>query len=589
MFVEASILHSVLVVNFFFNVSRETLFRDSLYSAVVVRCEVCILFRGMDMFSTDVLVIGSGVAGLSFALKVAAFADVTLVTKKGRVDTATNLAQGGVAAVLSQEDTSADHVRDTLVSGDGLCDEHIVRMVVEEGPDRVRELVDFGVNFQQGRNGEEFDLGMEGGHSARRVAHAHDLTGREIERALLAKVEASSRVQVLEDHLAIDLLLESKVSGKKAAEVDRCLGAYVLNRNTGEVETRRAKATVLCSGGCGKVYLYTTNPDIATGDGVAMAYRAGARVANLEFIQFHPTCFFNRQAKNFLISEAVRGEGGVLINEKGQPFMTRYDARGDLATRDAVARAIDSEMKESGADCVYLDISHKDAGFLKNRFPNIYGTCKKFGVDITRQPIPVVPAAHYMCGGVQVDDWGVTSIANLLAFGEVACTGLHGANRLASNSLLEAVVFAHRGALWLQENWHDIAIQTQLDVSDWRVGQARSIEENVLISHNWDQIRRLMWNYVGIVRREKRLQLVERRLAPILAEISEHFHDYLLTPDLVELRNLAVIAELIVRSASLRKESRGLHYIVDYPERDDVHFSGNTLLCRSEQGRAEQC
>jgi L-aspartate oxidase len=450
-------------------------------------------------------------------------------------------------------------------------------------------LVDFGVNFQQGRHGEEFDLGMEGGHSARRVAHAHDLTGREIERALLAKVEASPRVQVLEDHLAIDLLLESKVTGKDGERGDRCLGAYVLNRDTGEVKTRRAMATVLCSGGCGKVYLYTTNPDIATGDGVAMAYRAGARVANLEFIQFHPTCFYNRQAKNFLISEAVRGEGGVLVNEKGQPFMTRYDARGDLATRDAVARAIDSEMKESGADCVYLDISHKDADFLKNRFPNIYGTCKKFGVDITRQPIPVVPAAHYMCGGVQVDDWGVTSITNLLAFGEVACTGLHGANRLASNSLLEAVVFAHRGASWLQENWHEIARQGLLDVSDWRVGRARSIEENVLISHNWDQIRRLMWNYVGIVRREKRLQLVERRLAPILTEIREHFHDYLLTPDLVELRNLAVVAELIVRSASLRKESRGLHYMVDYPERDDVHFSGNTQLCRSEKGRAEQC
>lgn len=540
------------------------------------------------MFSTDVLVIGSGVAGLSFALKVAAFADVTLVTKKGCVDTATNLAQGGVAAVLSKGDTSESHVRDTLISGDGLCDEHIVRMVVEEGPERVRELVDFGVRFQQGSDGEEFDLGMEGGHSTRRVAHAHDLTGREIERALLAKVEASPRVLVLEDHLAIDLLLESRVVGDKGVG-DRCLGAYVLNRNTGEVETRRARATVLCSGGCGKVYLYTTNPDIATGDGVAMAYRAGAKVANLEFIQFHPTCFYNSQVKNFLISEAVRGEGGVLINEQGQPFMTRYDARGDLATRDAVARAIDSEMKESGADCVYLDISHKDADFLRTRFPNIYGTCKKFGVDITRQPIPVVPAAHYMCGGVQVDDWGVTSINNLLAFGEVACTGLHGANRLASNSLLEAVVFAHRGALWLQEHWQDIVCQSHPDVCGWRVGRARSIEENVLISHNWDQIRRLMWNYVGIVRREKRLQLVKRRLAPILTEIREHFHDYLLTPDLVELRNIAVIADLIVRCASVRKESRGLHYIVDYPEHDDVQFSGDTVLRKSEKGRAEQC
>ena len=542
------------------------------------------------MFSTDVLVIGSGVAGLSFALKVASFADVTLVTKKSCVDTATNLAQGGVAAVLSKDDRLEDHVNDTLTSGAGLCHENIVRIVVEEGPERVRELMDFGVRFQKGRAGEEFDLGMEGGHSARRVAHAHDLTGREIERALLAQVHASPRVKVLEDHLAIDLLLESKATGENL-EQDRCVGAYVLNRTTGEVETRQAKATVLCSGGCGKVYLYTTNPDIATGDGVAMAYRAGARVANLEFVQFHPTCFYNHRINNFLISEAVRGEGGILINDKGQPFMKRYDERGDLATRDAVARGIDAEMKESGSDCVYLDITHQDADFLQQRFPTIYGTCKKYGVDITRDPIPVVPAAHYMCGGVQVDEWGLSSVRNLLAFGETTCSGLHGANRLASNSLLEAVVFAHRGALWLQKNWEEIAGRSIPVVHDWRVGHACSIEENVLISHNWDQIRRLMWNYVGIVRREKRLQLVKRRLAPILAEIKEHFHDYLLTPDLVELRNIAIIAELIVRSASLRKESRGLHYIVDYPERDDVHFQKDTVLAkRSPQGTGvDQC
>ena len=535
------------------------------------------------MMSTDVLVVGSGVAGLSFALKVASFANVTLVTKKSCVDSATNLAQGGVAAVLSRDDRLEDHVRDTLISGDGLCHEEIVRVVVEEGPARVRELMDFGVQFQKGRGGEEFDLGMEGGHSARRVAHAHDLTGREIERALLAQVHASPRVEVLEDHLAIDLLLESKATGERP-DGDRCLGAYVLNRATGEVETRRARVTVLCSGGCGKVYLYTTNPDIATGDGVAMAYRAGAKVANLEFVQFHPTCFYNSRVKNFLISEAVRGEGGVLINDKGQPFMKQYDVRGDLATRDAVARGIDAEMKASGADCVYLDITSKDPLFLRERFPNIYGTCKRYGVDITSEPIPVVPAAHYMCGGVLVDEWGVSSISNLLAFGETACTGLHGANRLASNSLLEAVVFAHRGALWLQKNWAEIAEMSLPKVFDWRVGRARSIEENVLISHNWDQIRRLMWNYVGIVRREKRLELVERRLAPILTEIREHFHDYLLTPDLVELRNIAVIAELIVRSASLRRESRGLHYIVDYPERDDQHFQKDTVICRQRYG-----
>jgi len=536
------------------------------------------------MSLTDVLVIGSGVAGLSFALKVASFADVTLVTKKNCVDTATNLAQGGVAAVLSRDDRLEDHVRDTLLSGDGICHEDVVRTVVREGPDRVRELMDFGVRFQKGRAGEEFDLGMEGGHSARRVAHAHDLTGREIERALLAQVNASPRVTVLEEHLAIDLLLSSRTDGLSEQGDERCLGAYVLNRITGEVETRRARVTILCSGGCGKVYLYTTNPDIATGDGVAMAYRAGAKVSNLEFIQFHPTCFFNSQINNFLISEAVRGEGGVLINESGKPFMKQYDERGDLATRDAVARGIDAEMKSSGADCVYLDISHKDPDFLRDRFPNIYGTCKKYGIDITKEPIPVVPAAHYMCGGVQVDKWGVSSLGNLLAFGETACTGLHGANRLASNSLLEAVVFAHRGAQWLRKNWVEIASMPMPKVQGWRVGRARSIEENVLISHNWDQIRRLMWNYVGIVRRKKRLELVERRLAPILMETSEHFHDYLLTPNLVELRNIAVIAELIVRSASLRRESRGLHYIVDYPQRDDVHFQRDTVICRQRHG-----
>jgi len=532
------------------------------------------------MFTTDILVVGSGVAGLSFALKVAAFARVTLVTKKGCVDTATNLAQGGVAAVLSPNDSVEDHVRDTLVSGDGLCDEAIVKMVVTDSAERIRELVEFGVRFQPGKEGEEFDLGMEGGHSARRVAHAHDLTGKEIERALLAQVYANPSIEVLEDHLAIDLLVRSKTHNGGVGKEERCLGAYVLNRSTGEVETRRARATVLCSGGCGKVYLYTTNPDIATGDGVAMAYRAGAKVANLEFVQFHPTCFFNRDAKNFLISEAVRGEGGVLVNRKGHAFMKNYDERGDLATRDAVARGIDAEMKESGADCVFLDITHKDSSFLQARFPNIYGTCKKFGVDFTKQPIPVVPAAHYMCGGVQVDEWGVSSMQNLLAFGEVACTGLHGANRLASNSLLEAVVFAHRGAIWLQKKWPEISAQTLPEVTGWRVGHARSIEENVLISHNWDQIRRLMWNYVGIVRREKRLQLVEKRIAPILTETREHFHDYLLTPDLIELRNISVIAELIVRSATLRKESRGLHYIIDYPERDDRHFQKDTVLYR---------
>ena len=539
---------------------------------------------------TDVLVIGSGIAGLSFALKVSAFCRVTLITKKMSTDTATNLAQGGIAAVLSEDDSSGFHIRDTLLSGDGLCNEDVVKLVVKDGEARVRELVDFGVRFQLGKAGKGFDLGMEGGHSHRRVAHAFDLTGREIERALLEKITGNKNVEILEDHLAIDLLISSRAPGglsSRSGVRDKCIGAYVLNRKTGRVETRLSRATVLCTGGCGKVYLYTTNPDIATGDGLAMAYRAGAKVANLEFVQFHPTCFYNPQTKNFLISEAVRGEGGVLINGKGDPFMLKRDSRGDLATRDSVARGIDAELKESGADCVFLDITHRDAGFIKNRFPTIYSTCKKYGVDITREPIPVVPAAHYMCGGVQVNTWGETSVEGLLALGETACTGLHGANRLASNSLLEAVVFADRAASWLKRSWPELKKKPLVETSDWRDGAAGSMEENVLISHNWDQIRRLMWNYVGIVRREKRLQLVRRRITPILTEIKEHFDDYLLTADLVELRNLAVIADLIIRSAALRKESRGLHFIIDYPDRDDIHFGRDTVLSK-KNGEADE-
>lgn len=538
---------------------------------------------------TDVLVIGSGIAGLSFALKVARFCTVTLVTKKSSTDTATNLAQGGIAAVLSDQDRTQYHIQDTLRSGDGLCDENVVRLVVENGPARVRELIDIGVRFQQGENGEEFDLGMEGGHSHRRVAHAFDLTGHEIERALLEKISGQKNVTVLENHIAIDLLLASKSpAGRVAPGKDQCIGAYVLDRDTGQVHTWHSRATMLCSGGCGKVYLYSTNPDIATGDGVAMAYRAGARVANLEFIQFHPTCFYNPKIKNFLISEAVRGEGGILINRQGQPFMLKHDERGDLATRDAVARGIDAEMKASGADCVFLDISHRDADFVRNRFPTIYATCKRYGVDITKEPIPVVPAAHYMCGGVQVDTWGETSLSGLFAMGETACTGLHGANRLASNSLLEAVVFADRAAQRIADRWEELRSKPFITTNAWRDGAAGSIEENVLISHNWDQIRRLMWNYVGIVRREKRLHLARRRIAPILTEIKEHFDDYLLTADLVELRNLAVVADLIITCASMRKESRGLHYIVDYPQRDDLHFRKDTVLNRKTNNQTEQ-
>ncbi len=541
--------------------------------------------------STDFLVIGTGISGLSFALKAADLGKVTIVTKKLKVDTATNRAQGGIAAVLSKEDSYDLHIRDTLRSGVGLCNEEVVRLVVENGPARIQELLERGVRFNvKEQNPRQFDLGMEGGHSARRIAHALDLTGREIENALLHEVSRHPEITVLENHMAVDLLLLSKTPDKPAKTpaagsrnfTDRCLGSYILDRQTGRVETWLARETVLCTGGSGKVYLYTTNPDIATGDGVAMAFRAGARVANLEFVQFHPTCLYHPKAKNFLISEAVRGEGARLIDERGQTFMQKYDERGELATRDTVARAIDTEMKASGDDCVYLDISHRSAEFIKSRFPHIYATCLSYGVDMTKEPIPVVPAAHYMCGGVMADVWGRTSLENLYALGETACTGLHGGNRLASNSLLEAVVFAHQAFLRCRDDWPQLARLKFLPVPDWSTGRAENIKEGVLISHTWDQIRRLMWNYVGIVRTEKRLALVQSRLSPILREVAQHYQDYLLTPDLIELRNIALMAELIIHSAILRKETRGLHCLLDHPHTDDTNWRKDTVLCRQD-------
>ncbi|MEN8140902.1 MAG: L-aspartate oxidase [Thermodesulfobacteriota bacterium] len=529
------------------------------------------------METTDFLVIGSGIAGLSFALKVAKLGRVTIVTKKARLDTATNLAQGGIAAVLDQHDSFAAHVADTMASGAGICDEAVVRQVVEAGPARIRELIELGVQFN--RQAGELDLGREGGHSQRRIAHALDATGREIERGLLAQVEANGNITMLENHLAVDLLIGSRAGLPVSGPVlDRCLGAYILDRETGEISPCQARVTLLCTGGSGKVYLYTTNPDIATGDGIAMAHRAGARVANLEFVQFHPTCLYHPRTKNFLISEAVRGEGGVLVDERGHAFMAKYDPRADLATRDTVARAIDTELKASGDDSVFLDISHRPADFVKNRFPTIFTTCLSLGIDISKEPIPVVPAAHYMCGGVLTDTKGRTNLENLYCLGESACTGLHGGNRLASNSLLEAVVFADSAGRQCHRDWPRLSSEEWPRVPDWQAGEAERLEECVLISQSWDQIRRLMWNYVGIVRTKKRLELVRKQLAPLVQDVDNFFREYLLTPDLIELRNIALMAQLIVRCALQRQESRGLHYLQDHPKPDDLNWRRNTVL-----------
>ncbi len=501
----------------------------------------------------DFLVIGSGIAGLSFALKASVLGSVCVVTKKSEIDTATNLAQGGVAAVFDKDDSFEEHIKDTLDAGAGLCDESVVRMVVESGPDRVRELMRLGVDFVCGKKGE-LSLGREGGHSRRRVAHAFDLTGREIERALVDSVGGCTNVAIFENHMCVDLLLANKPG--------RCLGALIID-GSGKMKRILAKNTVLCTGGAGKVYLYTSNPDIATGDGVAVAYRAGAKVDNMEFVQFHPTCLYHHKAKNFLISEAVRGEGAILYNEAKERFMAKYEPeKMELSTRDKVARAIDKEMKITGVDCVYLDISHKESEFIRRRFPNIYQKCFSLGIDITRDPIPVVPAAHYLCGGVKTDAWGRTSVESLFALGETACTGLHGGNRLASNSLLEAIVYAENAFQYCRNNlaWKDL--KTSFSYYE-EPSQKKKIDEEILINHNWDIIRRTMWNYVGIVRKASRLVIAKERIASVRREIDDIMSEFQLTPNMLELRNISLVASLIIDAALQRKESRGLHYIID--------------------------
>ncbi len=531
----------------------------------------------LTVISSDYIVVGSGIAGLFFALQAARSGSVTLLTKKDRKESATNYAQGGIASVVGADDTFDDHVRDTLVAGDGLCHEDAVRLMVTRGPEAIRALVDLGVSFSPGGGaGGDYDLGREGGHSRRRILHALDRTGQEIERALLQAVAAHERIRVLEYHVAIDLITARKAG---LSGPDRCLGLYAIDRTRREVDTLLARATLLATGGAGKVYLYTSNPDIATGDGIAMAWRAGAEVANMEFIQFHPTCLYHPQAKNFLISEAVRGEGGVLRTRGGRAFMKDVHPMADLAPRDVVARAIDRELKASGDDHVLLDVSHRGEAFVRERFPTLLARCLEFGIDMARGPIPVVPAAHYVCGGVRTDLRGETTLRGLFACGETACTGVHGANRLASNSLLEAVVFAGAAAGRAAEILGDLE-PPPARVAPWVPAPDLSEHEAVVVAQNWDEIRRFMWNYVGIVRSDRRLARALHRIEMLREEINEYYWHARVTQDIVELRNIAAVAELIIRCAMDRKESRGLHYTLDHPRRDDVGFRHDTLIVR---------
>lgn len=527
----------------------------------------------------DLLVIGSGIAGLSFAIKTAAKGlRVAIVTKKASAESNTNHAQGGIACVFDQADDFENHVRDTLVAGDGLCDEAVTRAIVEAAPARIRELIEIGVDFSKGEDGG-YDLTREGGHSHRRILHAHDLTGKAIEDALLAVAAKNPNISFFEYHMAIDLITTARLKGSKISAADpenRVLGAYVLDVASGEVLTFRAGAVVLASGGIGQVYQYTTNPDIATGDGIAMAYRAGAFVRNMEFVQFHPTAMYAPDGSRELISESVRGEGAILRDIKGRAFMKDYDARGDLAPRDIVARAIDAEMKKSGAPHVWLDITHKPADYLRERFPHIYNTCLAHGIDMAKEKIPVVPAAHYLCGGVKTDMNAATSVRGLYACGETACTGLHGANRLASNSLLEAVVLAHNGAAAVADFLAKNPVPAA-NVPAWQDGNVQDSDERVVLSHNWDELRRAMWDYVGIVRTTKRLHRALTRVRMLKSEINEYYWNFKVEAKLLELRNLVQIGEIVILCAMQRHESRGLHCTLDYPTKSDEIYDSVAL------------
>jgi L-aspartate oxidase len=522
----------------------------------------------------DVLILGSGAAGLSLALRLPPHISVAVISKRDLKEGSTLYAQGGISAVLDANDSMASHVEDTLKAGAGLCDPERVQLVVRQGPGSVRWLLEQGVSFtkdDQNTNGG-YHLTREGGHSHRRVIHAADATGREVETRLEFRIRSRANADLFERHIAVDLITGRKVGVKP----DRCLGAYVLDLETGEVKTFLARFVVIATGGASKVYLYTSNPDVSTGDGIAMAWRAGCRVANMEFMQFHPTCLFHPQAKTFLITEALRGEGGRLLLPDGERFMPRFDARAELAPRDIVARAIDHEMKRLGAECVYLDISHRPADFVVAHFPTIHARCLELGIDITKGPIPVVPAAHYTCGGILTDEHACTDLPGLYAIGEAAYTGLHGANRMASNSLLECLVFGGLAAGHIED---ELPGQPEPpEVPAWDASRVDEPDEAVVVSHNWEELRRFMWDYVGIVRTNKRLQRAKRRIDLLRQEIIEYYGNFQVSNDLLELRNLVDVADLIVQSAQRRRESRGLHYTLDFPLKDPSQRSPTILI-----------
>lgn len=523
----------------------------------------------------DALIIGSGAAGLSLALALSGHMKVGIVSKAALCESATLYAQGGISAVVDRSDSIQSHVADTLNAGAGLCRPDVVDFIVERGRTRIDWLIAQGVPFttrQTDDGGVDFHLTREGGHSRRRVVHAADATGRAIETTLVERVHEQRNITVFEHHMAVDLV----TLGKLGITPDRCIGAYLLDIENNVVKSLGAKYCVLATGGAGKVYLYTSNPDVATGDGIAMAWRAGCAVANMEFVQFHPTCLYHPKAKSFLLTEALRGEGGRLLLESGETFMHRFDQREELAPRDIVARAIDHEMKRLGADHVYLDVTHKSAEFLMEHFPLVLKRCASFGIDITSDPIPVVPAAHYFCGGVITDVRGHTSLLGLYAIGEVACTGLHGANRMASNSLLECLVVADAAAASIIKTLGETV--TLPDIPAWDESQVTDADEEIVVAHNWDELRRFMWDYVGIVRSTKRLERARNRVDLLHKEISEFYGNFRISGDLIELRNLVQVAELIIRSALKRKESRGLHYTLDYPRADDQNYARDTIL-----------